>query len=93
MFHVCEEHVEYYTAGQTLTLTLLPVQLDGHQFQVTRHAQCTIRVTVMEETTSGGHKIKVVGLAISDAADSESAFWHGDRVDWTYGEVTDRRLR
>ena len=70
-------------------------QLDGHIFQVTRHAECTVRVTVLEETKDGGggHKVKLVGLALSDAADSEGAFWHADRVDWTYGEVADRRRR
>lgn len=46
-------------------------QLYLHEFKVSQHDQCIMTVTVLPETSSGKHKIKIAGIMISEEGGSE----------------------
>lgn len=40
-------------------------QLSMHRFSASQHPKCTIKIKVLESTTSGEHKVKVQVCALS----------------------------
>ena len=46
-------------------------QLHLHEFKVSQHDQCIMTVTILPETSSGGHKIKIAGIMVSEEGGSE----------------------
>lgn len=43
-------------------------QLSMHRFSVSQAKECTLKITVLEATSSGEHKVKIQGLVVSDEA-------------------------
>jgi hypothetical protein len=62
-FHT-HTHIHTHTHTHTLSLS---------QPQVTQADECQIRVTILNQTFSGQHKFKVIGIIVSDQASKDAS--------------------
>ncbi|GAX74287.1 hypothetical protein CEUSTIGMA_g1736.t1 [Chlamydomonas eustigma] len=54
--------------GHTTDKTSL---LNLHEFKASQHEECVMAITILEETSSGKHKVKIAGITISEEGGGE----------------------
>lgn len=53
----------------SLPQTFVSVQLHLHEFAASQHDECIVVVTVLQDTSSGKHKIKIAGIVVSEGGE------------------------
>ncbi|GAX81959.1 hypothetical protein CEUSTIGMA_g9387.t1 [Chlamydomonas eustigma] len=86
------EHMGKAKASCSSGCTCDPIVIDGHHslqvsqtylasLMVSQHPECYVTVEVLKHTSSGQHKVKIIGIMISDTANPESKFCFQKLID------------